>query len=239
MKKLLFSAMALFAAMSLVSCDPSEIVDSISGNVSLTISCEGVDNHYTDGQTIDFSSSVTDIITDSALAEMVFLGANINLTESNASIAAPYLGFVVADTVIGTYQIDNVMTPENIATFAPQSLLTNLSGNNVFLLIASDTSFYLAKAGSITLSDYPSIVIEPANGTFNNVQCYYVTDSKMAYIKNLLNDANAGDPAAIATLATLNIDELFPTVTFNGTFSSRRMIVQTLLDNLDSETPQE
>lgn len=239
MKKLLFSAMALFAAMALVSCDPSEIVDSISGNVSLTASCEGVDNLYADGQTLSFSSSVTDLVVDSATAEMLFLSANINLTESDASIAAPYLGFVIADTATGTYQIDNVMTPENIARFTPQNFLTSVTGNNVFVLVANDTTLYIAKEGSITLTSYPSVMLETAEGTFNNVKCYYATDSRMAYIKNLLNDANAGDPAAIATLATLNVEELFPTVTFNGTFSSRRMVIETLLESMNSETPEE
>lgn len=231
--------MALIASLSLVSCDPEEIVNAISGNVSLTVSCEGVDNLYTDGQTLAFSSSVTDVITDSATAEMIFLGANINLTESDASIAAPYLGFVIADTVTGTYQIDNVMTAENIAKFTPQNFLTTVTGNNVFVIVASDTSLYIAKEGSLTLTSYPSVMFETAEGTINNVKCYYATDSKMAYIKNLLNAANAGDAAAIATLASINVEELFPTVTFNGSFSSRRMIVQTLLDSLNEAEAEE
>lgn len=235
MKKFFYAAVLMVAGFSFTSCDPDEmfdIVDEISGSVSLTITCPGVENTYTDGQIITFTSCVADAFMDSInQLHNVCLAANVSLADADLTIGAPYMGFQVNDSVAGTYQIENIITKENIINFTPVEFIDNKTGSNTFALVSTDTTCYIAKSGSINITAYNGYG-QLVEGRLDNVVAYYITLSKVEYLANLYDAATSGDASAIATLATINLDTYFDQVTFNGNFSSRRMAVSRLLESL-------
>jgi len=235
MKKLLVSAIVAFAGMiAFSSCDPTELFNEISGDASVVVTVPTADSEsiYTDGQTLSFTSCLTDfVVVDSASSlNNVFLAAYVNLMESSV-LETPYMGWSLNDTLPGTYTLQCPINNENIFNINPNNLLTQEAGLNIFVIMASEEAYYLAKGGQISLTDYPGLG-RCATGSFDNVQCYYITSAKVNHLKELYEAAEAGDLDAAQYLSTLDLDEYFETVAINGNFNGRRIAITELLNTM-------
>lgn len=239
MKKVFLSvALALFAGLTFVSCDPEDIrniIDSVTGNATL-VATSDAENFYANNEQIEFTACAGDYIyTDDSVLCNVYVGANVNFIEDvPESIGAPFFGLRLTDTVCGTYQLQNIVSKENIAFITPERLLTEVTDANIFVLAAADSVAYLAKSGTAEITSYPGFG-EVSEVTLTNVQAYYVPKAKAMHVRDLVEASNNGDLDAISELAALNIDEYFPTVTFSGSISARRMPVAKIMESLETE----
>lgn len=235
MKKIFISAfVAVAGMMAFTACDPSELLNEISGDATVTVAVANADSEsfYTDGQTLDFTSCLTDNLIDDSTNSInaIFLAAHVNLMEST-TIEAPYMGWSINDTVPGNYTLQSPFNADDILTFNPESLLTHASGTNMLVIMASENAYYVAKGGQISLTTYPSMG-KCATGSFDNIQCYYVPGAKVDYLKDQYDAAMAGDMDAAQYLSNLNLDEYFETITINGNFNGRRIAIEELLNSI-------
>lgn len=255
MKKTLLSL--LVAALCLpmfASCDEdlSSIFNSDAlGTITLTTSqAANGDQLYGNDTTVTFKSGLCnvdhrnihiDVDTlgvdyDTTLlnvnAGAIYIGVNgVNVMENTANIDWPLFGMNLRDTVVGTYLI---RVPVN--TFAFLHFLDTTSINslvatgltfqslpfNLFAVAANKDAYYIGYHGSVSVNNFgpDGTMIE---GTFNDVKAYYITTEK---IREML----ALSPAEQATTTLAN--EL-PSITFNGTFTSRRANMTSVINRVN------
>ena len=123
--------------------------------------------------------------------------------------------------------------------FLIRDILSNLDGStNLFLIALSDTSQFLCSGpGTIELTSFPGYG-KQVTGKINNVEARYVTQSGIDSITHIWNrayrDNVANDIELLADEQRMQqlLNNLFPPVTFSGTISSRRMLVNKILDKL-------
>lgn len=232
MRKTFYSLVCAAACLlTLTSCDPT-FLDELLGNATLTISDPTSSTYYADSTEISFSSSLTDRLTaeDSASWSNLALSANIDLTMSS-SIAPPYLGIATTDTLCHSYAVTSPFYFSNLASFNADQLLSSTSSDNLFVLAASDTCWYIGYAGTITIDSFPAYG-SLMQGTVSQVQARYITQSKLDYVTDLMDRAEQMDAEAITALAALDTNTYFQTVTFNGSFASRRYTINALVQSL-------
>lgn len=187
--------------------------------------------------TINFKSCMTDILDGSATGN-VTIGANVNLS-AISNLTYPYMGCQLADTARGQYQLSNQVTVDRLHHFLVRDILSTLDGNtNMFLIALSDTSQFLCSGGgNIELTSFPGYG-KQVTGKFNNVEARYVTQSGIDSITHIYNRAyRDGIQYDIDFLNDQQrVDQLlvslFPKVTFTGIFSSRRLLVNKILEKL-------
>lgn len=249
MKKTLFAiACAAICAFAVSSCELEGLLDELLGeaHVSLTNATDQTTFASPDNDaSLNFSSSVADIITSQVEIEgrsishdnLLFVAANINLTEETTVIPYPIMGFKLDGTTSGTYNIDNIVTAQNLAIFIFGDIITEASDVNLVVVAATDTSWYLGVSGSVTIDAVPDYghLIE---GTLDNVVTYFICQYQLSAIAELYRRAvEENDPEAITLVNSLNFDTMFPHVTLNGTFESRRMNIQSLVTTLQGMEP--
>lgn len=235
MKTKVYTLLCAITCMTLfASCDTNFLGDLL-GHSSLTIHDPSSSTYYADSTKIEFSSSLTDCVTasDSASWSNLALCANIDLTLSS-TIDPPYLGIATTDTLCHSYTVNNAFYFNNITDFNPEMLLSTNTGKNVFLLAASDTCWYVGYAGTIAIDTFPAYG-SLMEGTMNQVQARYITQSQLDYLEDLTTRAEQMDRAAITALAALDTNTYFKTVTFDGSFSSRRYTISTLVESLQKK----
>lgn len=253
MKKTLFIIVAAALCMPMfTSCDISDIMDSGAlGTITLTTSQAGNgDQIYADDSTITFKSGLCninhrdihiDVDTlgvdyDTTLlnvnAGTIILGVNgVNVMENTANIDWPLFGMNLRDTVVGTY---NFFLP--VQTFAFLNYIDTTSINslvatgltfqsfpfNLFAVAADKDHYYIGYSGSVSVTTFGSegSMIE---GTFNNVKAYYVTTTKLREMINL----------GASEWNTRTLAQELPTITFNGSFTSRRANMTSAINRLN------
>ena len=222
MKKHLLWGAAVALVLSLSSCDDPNAVlnmvqEGILGRGEITIT--GQNGFYTNDTTLNFASTITDKFdttvtvngVDTVYISTLDIFANIDLSATGATLAFPFMGFQVSDTVTGTYTLSHVLTTERLRNFNFDSIADIVftpSGFNVMVIAVSDTAWYITDGGSIVITEYPASGHNMI-GTFNNVQAFYFTMSDVERLEDHLNDAN------------LQLSDYFHPAVINGSFESR------------------
>lgn len=230
-KRTLFGCIILFAAMVFTSCDGFNLgpgtedeLGQLAGHSSLTITRNTSEGSVTDS--LRFGSSIVDIFTfetvDTNLPtgySTIDISANVNLTESNVSLAFPFMYFRLNDTTTGTYQFDTILTLDMLANLNFDTLiniLANPDGGNMILIAENDSCWYITYGGDFVVTEFPSVGgIVRAN--FTNVNAWYVTQSKVNELAQDIDNMNYSHLA--------DVDYYFPRVTFTGSVESRRWAV--------------
>lgn len=224
MKKRLFSGIFALACMfSLTSCDDLElfgsvVTDGLLGNATVVITGGGYySNDSTNVDTVKFKSSISDCIVkvvDSSEVNVATLDFCANVDLTNANLSFPFLTFQVVDTTAAVYPLGQILTLSRLQNFcfdSIASLVREPAGVNMMIIAVSDTSWYIAYSGDITVTTYPAVG-HIMQGTFNNIGAFYFTQGD---VDRLNEDVNNG---AIIT----SIESYFHPVTMSGSFSSRR-----------------
>lgn len=165
-------------------------------------------------------------------AGAIYIGVNgVNVMENTANIDWPLFGMNLRDTVVGTYLIRVPVNTFSFLEYLDTSSINSLVAEgltfqtlpfNLFAVAANKDSYYIGYYGSVSVNNFGSYgtMIE---GTFNNVKAYYITTDK---IREML--ALTPEQRAATTLA----DEL-PSITFNGTFTSRRANMTSVINRVN------
>ena len=222
MKKHLLWGAAAALALLFSSCDEdsaqmvTQMVESgLLGSAEITVT--GQNGFNAENANIEFASTIMDefdtVVDNIAYVGTLDLFANVDLSANGATLRYPFMGFQFSDSTTGTYTITEVLTPQRLRNFKFDSIadiVFNPSGFNVLLIAISDTSWYIAYDGTITVTEYPGSG-NNMRGTLNNVHAYYFTESDVEGIQEHLNDPNFN----LATYFT-------KTATINGEFKSKR-----------------
>lgn len=227
----------------LVSCEKvKEGIDNVGdkylGEISMQVSdTTGLSCYGLGVQSLNFKSSMTDILEGSQTGN-VTIAANINLSAMK-KLTYPYMGFQLVDTAAGSYPMVSQVRADLLHGFLVRDILANLDGStNLFLIALSDTSQFLCSGpGVIELTSFPGYG-KQVTGHIRNVEARYVTQSGIDSITHIWNRAYRDNVAEdIAFLADEQrveqlLHSLFPPVTFSGEISSRRMLVNKILEKL-------
>jgi hypothetical protein len=256
MKKTLFTlVLAALCLPVFTSCDPQDLSDILSsdalGTITLTTSqAANGEQLYGNDSTITFKSGLCnvnhrdihiDIDTlnvdyDTTLlnvnAGAIYIGVNgVNVMENTANIDWPLFGMNLRDTVVGnyffflpvqTFAFLNYLDTSSINSLVATGLTFQSMPFNLFAVAASKDEYYIGYSGSVSVNNFgpDGTMIE---GTFNNVKAYYVTTTKLREMIDL-----GAEEWNTRTLAS----EL-PTITFNGTFTSRRANMTSVINRVN------
>lgn len=218
-RNLLFGSMAAFAMLfsaceTDVSFNNDVVADGLLGNASMVVTGDG---YYNSGDTINFSSSITDVfVADNGLHATIAVCAHVDLMNADV-VEYPFMGFQLNDTTTGVYSLDSLLTADRLLTFNADSLKALISAPcdyNFVVVAVSDTAWYMTTNGSITVSQYGTMGNDVV-GTINNAGAYYFTEGDVERFKD---DLESG----IDNLILFNY--LHP-VTISGSFTCRRAAV--------------
>lgn len=234
MKKHLLWGAAAALVLSLSSCDDPEnlnqfLQEGILGSAEIIVT--GQNGYYDNNQQIEFASTIMDEFdtiatvhgTDRAYVGTLDLFANVDLSADGAKLRYPFMGFQINDSTARTYNISNVLTPERLRNFKFDSIadiVFNPSGFNVLAIAVSDTSWYVAYDGTITVTDYPHLAGQYMRGTIDNVHAYYFTESDVEAVQDHLEDPNFNLANYFTKTATLNSVEKFKSKRYPGLIRS-------------------
>ena len=254
MKKTFFSL--LVAALCLpmfTSCD--DLIDIFNsdalGTINLTTSqAANGDQLYADDSTITFKAGLCnvnhrnihiDVDTlgvdyDTTLlnvnAGAIYIGVNgVNVMENTANIDWPLFGMNLRDTTVGTYYFFlpvqtfaflNFIDTTSINSLVATGLTFQRFPFNLFAVAADKDHFYIGYSGSVNVTTFGSegSMVE---GTFNNVKAYYVTTDKLREMIAL----------GAAEWNNRTLASELPTITFNGSFNSRRVNMTSAINRLN------
>lgn len=231
-KNILLAAIAAILLFAFSSCEG--FLEQILGSADIVLNDpQGGTFYAPDGPAVDslhFSSSVSDAIaTSDTTSGYLTLGANIDLTQADV-LAYPYLGVNVSDTLAGVHALDSI-TLETLYRLNVGNLLTSIANTNLVVLAVADTAWYVSCGGTVdvtTLGTYGHLT----EGQLLDIQMFYLTQSGIDHISDLMDRAANLDPTAVAELANFNFNTFFPKVTLTGNYSSRRMNIGGLVSSL-------
>lgn len=253
MKKTLLTILAAALCMPMfTSCDISDIMESGAlGTITLTTSqAANGDQLYADDSTITFKSGLCninhrdihiDVDTlgvdyDTTLlnvnAGTIILGVNgVNVMENTANIDWPLFGLNLRDTAVGTYHFFlpvqtfaflNFLDTTSINSLVATGLTFQSLPFNLFAVASTRDEYYIGYSGSVTVTSFGSEG-NMVEGTFNNVKAYYVTTDKLREMIAL----------GAAEWNTRTLASELPTITFNGTFTSRRANMTSVINRVN------
>lgn len=235
MKKTFFALACAFAiAFGMTSCDEeglTDIIDDVThdlensfGSVNLAVSGVVGDSPFAANDSVNFTACVNGIVTDTVDftglddsltgfqgANTFIMGANISLTDTTGAgvdIANvyPIFGLKTCDTLGGNHPIHNPFQDTNLLLggFNFGKLITQGSYENLMGMAMSDTSWYVGYDGAFFINTYP----EPGkemDADLRAVKVYYVTQSKLDHIGDLVRVIEAAEPYEF--LADMTEDE--------------------------------
>ncbi len=246
--------MAIAGMMALTSCEGTDITeilggDDALGNITLTTSNPTGNQIYAGDSTITFKSAIgnvnirqLDIDIDTMGADFdttmlninagtIFVGVNgANITANTANINWPVCGINLRDTNTGTYlvsvPVDNFDFLEYIDTTSINSMITtglNFQGRPSphFALTVHRDEYSIGYFGRIPVTSFPGAG-EMVEGTINNVRAFYIT---LDQVRAILDMDPADRPA--------NLVAALPSITFNGTFSSLRANMTSVINRVN------
>lgn len=218
------------------------------GHVRLVVSEADEGQVYADGDTVRFMSTIcnvngdsvdiqidtSDITIDTSLATnpgTLFIGTEQNLlTGGVANITFPFIGINLNDTTEGSYAIDCPLTNTDLWNHLDTADLTTVLTSshdspspisNLFVIMLSETEYYIAYSGIIEITDFQDL-----NGLVKGditVEAAYLTNS-------MIDELCAMSPFE---LAAIDIDTYFRTVTLTGEVSSRRTDISQVIESLN------
>ncbi|MBR4230438.1 MAG: hypothetical protein IKR83_06975 [Bacteroidales bacterium] len=244
-KTLSVIAVAVAMVFGFSSCEDDL---GLLGNITLTTSNAVGEQAYSADQQFDFHSAICnahlsdvhiqidslgiDTTLNGELGAM-FVGLTDNLLSASDfdNITFPLVGINLRDTVAGTYNFTyNIDWSfiEQIDTTSLNKMITSglsVSNNlgNLFVVAASENSFYVAITGNINVSEFGgngSLV----KGTMNNLFCIYVTRDHLETLRLMPPSQREN----------INLLTEFPTIVFNGNMESRRASIETVMQALES-----
>ena len=246
-KSLLALAVIAMCAFSFTSCDTLTDLDLV-GHINLTATNPtGGTQYYTDSSTtLNFSSAMCNVNIDSAYidageyagtydvhAGTVMVGTMQTLISNDiANITYPLCAINLRDTNIGNYPIECPVN--NIAFFEylidtadVNSLITSslsaMEGlGNLFVVAVAEDAFYIGYTGNVNVTAYGRNELQRVEGSVSNVEAIYAT---VPQIEALVNMPAADRPADLISY--------FPHITFNGTFSSMRADIESVINALN------
>ncbi len=224
MKKTFFALACAFAiAFGMTSCDEEDLqsivgdvtsdLEKSMGQVDLAVSNAQGDSPYATADSVNFTACVNGVVTDtvdfSGLddsltgfqgANTFIMGANISLTDTTGAgvdIANvyPIFGLKTCDTLGGSHPIHNPFQDTNLLLggFNFGKLITQGSYENLMGMAMSDTSWYVGYEGTFFINTYP----EPGkemDADLRAVKAYYVTQSKLDHIGDIVRVIEAAEP---------------------------------------------
>ncbi len=229
--KIIVLACSLLAAISFSSCEDFGFLETILGSSNLTVSESSAPTFYTDSTEVHFSSCINDCVDTDSLFSYMMIAAAIDL-QSSEVVEAPYLAVAFRDTVPQTYTIECPLTIDSFATFNAGKLLNTIEGHNLFVMAASDTCWYVGYEGTAEFDAFPASGMT-MDATFTNVKAYYVTQSTVEYLEDLVERMNNFEQDAIDEFSSLTLDNLFAHVTFNGSAHSRRAPLAGIVSSIE------
>lgn len=246
-KNVLALAVAAMCAFSFTACDGLEDLDLV-GHINLVATNPTGDSQaYADSTALNFSSAMCNVNVDSVYIEAgeyagtydvhagtVMVGTTQNLISNDiANITFPLCGINLRDTTVGTFAIDcpiddfgffEYLDANDVNSLITTGLSVGDNLGNLFAVAVSEEAFYIGFSGNVTVTAYGRNELSRVEGTVNNVEAIYVTVSQIEALANM----SAAERAAITDLANY-----FPHITFNGTFSSMRADITTVMAALN------
>lgn len=233
-------------AFGFTACDGDDL--GLLGSITLTSSNVNGDQPYANDQQFNFHSAICNVNLSDAHVQVddagidttvsgslgaVFVGTTESLLSATDfdNITYPLCGIRLNDTVTGTYTFSyNVdwSLLELIDTTNFNKMITDgiaMSGliSSIFVVASGNDAFYLGISGNVNITTFGSNG-ETVDGTINNVNCIYITAEHLENLMALTAEQrNSINPATE-----------FPTITFNGSMSSRRADIQTVMNALDN-----
>lgn len=241
MKKLfILCGFAISVFFIATSCEGVEIGETeapdLVGNASIVLTTT-VNDSTTVSDTVKFSSSIVDAfdvtLYDSNAApgySTVDICANVALDADDVELSFPFMYFRIDDTVTASYEMENILTLDLLQGLDFNKLvdvLANPNGPNMVLMAENDSCWYISFAGSIVVSEYPTVG-HVVKCTMDNVRAWYVTQAKINELNDDIENMN------FAHLTDLNY--YFPLVTINGNINSRRWtLIHTIFNSAFSD----
>lgn len=244
-KSILALAVAAMCAFSFSACEGFEDLDLV-GHINLTATNPtGGDQAYTDNTTVNYKSAMCNVNVDSVLIESgelagtyavfagtVMVGTTQTLVSNDiADITYPLCGINLSDTNTGVYEIScpvndfsffQFLDTTNVQSLIASTQTVNEVLGNLFAVAVSEEAFYIGFSGSVNVTSYGRNELSRVEGTVNNVEAIYVTVSQIEELVNLPEDQRPTDLASY-----------FPHITFNGSFSSMRADIDSVLEALN------
>lgn len=244
-KRLLAIAAAAAMAFGFSACENSDLFGSIkleaSNAVAGTVSSTQA---YAAGDSVVFMSALSNVKLDSLAvvdttlgvdttvynldAGTLIVGSVENITKADfESLTYPLCGINLRGDQAKTYPISCPIDKIEFFKYLDTSNVNNLIANglsfndemgNLFAVAVSEDAFYIGYDGNVVISKFGGDG-STIDGKLDNVKCVYVTVQQIE---------------ALAKLETVpNLDTYFPTITFNGTITSRRLPLDTVLKALE------
>ena len=244
-KRVLAIAAAAALAFGFTACDDTNLMGSIklvaSNPVAGTVSST---QPYANGDSIIFISALSNVkldtvaITDSTLgidttvynvnAGTMIVGSVDNITKADfESLTYPLCGINLRGEEAKAYTISCPISDLAFFQYLNDLDVDALIANglnyagmlgNLFAIAVSEESFYIGYEGTVDITKFGGDG-STVDGTLKDVKCIYVT---VPQLEELVKNGTSGD-----------LTTYFPTVTFNGTISSRRLPLDTVLKALE------
>lgn len=242
MKKRVFAlAAAACMAFGFAACDGDL---NLTGSMDLVVASVDGDQPYAVGDSIKFQSALSNVkmdtivLSDSTLgvdttiynldAGTLMVGAMDNIATADfESLTFPLCGINLRGDETKTYNISSPVDDINFFKYLNDSDINSIIASglqvgdelgNLFALAVSEEAFYIGYEGSIKITHFGNDG-STVDGTIQNVKAIYVT------VKQLEELAKSD--------GSIDLTGYFPTATFNGTISSRRLPLDAILNALE------
>lgn len=188
-----------------------DILDQAAGEAEVIITKE----NSTDTLEFEFSaiSNIDTTIENVDISYLIGLSAHTSLEEQE--IGFPYMLCTLGDTLEGLHNVNFVVDTTFILHFNYEEFVRT-NRENIVAIIADEENWYIGSSGTIQINQYESYggLVE---GTFNNIVAYHLT---LEECEGIIYDYESGNViSAVTRIAN------FPTVTLNGSFTSRNLDV--------------
>ena len=246
MKKSIFAlAVAAMCAFSFTACEDLEELDLVGHINLLATNPTGGNQAYADSTALNFKSAMCNVNIDSAYidageyagtydihAGTVMVGTTQTLVSDDiANITFPLCGINLRDTNRGDYVIScpindfgffQYLNTTDVNSLITSGLAIGEDLGNLFAVAVSEEAFYIGFSGTIHVTAYGRRELSRVEGTVDNVEAIYVTVPQIEALVALPVDQRPTDLA-----------NYFPHITFNGSFSSMRADITTVVDALN------
>lgn len=228
-------------AFSFTACEDGL---GLTGSMTLVVSDVEGTQAYVDGDTIKFKSALSNVkldtldIIDTNLgidttlynidAGTIMVGAVNNITEASfEALTYPLCGINLRGDEAKTYTISSPVEDINffkylnttdVNAIIAEGLQLGEGLGNLFAVAVSEDAFYIGYEGSIKITKFGGDG-STVDGTIDNVKAIYVT------VKQIEELAKQDE--------SVNLKGYFPSATFNGKISSRRLPLDAVLEALE------
>ncbi len=244
-KRVLAIAAAVTMVMGMSSCTDTNLLGYInleaSNPVAGTVSSKQA---YANGDSINFMSALSNVKTDTLYisdstigVDTVLYNLNVgalivgsvdNITKADfESLSYPLCGINLRGDEAKNYPIScpvddlsffKYLKNADVNTLIAKGLSYNDELGNLFAIAVSEDAFYIGYDGNVNITKFGGDG-STIDGKVENLKCIYVT---IPQLEELVKKDDVS-----------NLSSYFPTITINGTVSSRRLPLDTVLEALE------